>query len=806
MQQYGRLWGEGMNRCQIIFSYVMLFLLLSSSALRAENKLENRVVPLPKEMSVSEVVTVDCARITITQSGDFTTVIEDAVSRFKNHVNNGGTLSGTQTFEIALCLADEKSGGNSETTAMTSRLKKLPNKRQAYCIKPSGKSKLTVCTLDRRGMIFAMQTLRDLIAIDKNNGTAAIPLVTITDWPDMEYRGIWDDTFPREQLDLMATLKLNLVDCHSGLRVEKDGRGTVYRIPRKGEDTIDSLPYGEYCRRLGIEFVPIITHFSHLARTGIYEVYPQLVGIGEPEDKRFIPPCAKRPEFVNVIADWLEALLSEPYVEEISIWLSEVEQQCQCPDCLAAGQYVMETRAIIKAWNRVKSAHPGKRLRILTTQGSYATNDKVLKELPVDIGVVYYDGERSYDSSREPMMTFDFAEHAAGGFRTGVCPQITVSWALVIPWSSPQFIRTRMNEYVDKELSILSAYATPDFTLYDFNTEAMAEWSWNAKGRSEREFALAWATRKGYDDPEAVADWAVIHGDLSWNIYGSKIPFEFIEGFGHAQRMIKHHVRPILGEGMFRYYRSPADFERDLDRCEEALAIARGIGDMEIIEETKIARGYIMIARELYSIASFLADHAGARDRERIAENMASMSGAVLDTGESLRRWEELHGTGSGGGRFLGTINLMEDFTLLVQKELTKLGIDNPLKDYFPREIGTWSMSDLKQGETTRIQWAIGQLGRGAIEVCFKGNNGMDRGKVSRAALLAPDDGPSSKLKKVAKDSHEGRTDSDAYRNGNVFTLEPPRLPRDAYCHIEAWLTPEGSKESGGVVWIRHKR
>jgi hypothetical protein len=44
---------------------------------------------------------------------------------------------------------------------------------------------------------------------------------------------------------------------------------------------------------------------------------------------------------------------------------------------------------------------------------------------------------------------------------------------------------------------------------------------WNAKGRSEREFALAWATRKGLENPEEIACWMEMMGPVSWNVYGS---------------------------------------------------------------------------------------------------------------------------------------------------------------------------------------------------------------------------------------------------------------------------------------------
>ena len=92
---------------------------------------------------------------------------------------------------------------------------------------------------------------------------------------------------------------------------------------------------------------------------------------------------------------------------DICAWLSELSNQyCDCAECRKAGvgQYALETRAIVKAYRLVQKKHPDLGLRILLTQGSYKSNDKVLTEIPADVGVTYYDGGRTYDSSRDPMI------------------------------------------------------------------------------------------------------------------------------------------------------------------------------------------------------------------------------------------------------------------------------------------------------------------------------------------------------------------------------------------------------------------
>ena len=44
--------------------------------------------------------------------------------------------------------------------------------------------------------------------------------------------------------------------------------------------------------------------------------------------------------------------------------------------------------------------NPKVKLRILLTQGSYDSNDKVLPEVPPEVEVSYYDGGRTYFRQR----------------------------------------------------------------------------------------------------------------------------------------------------------------------------------------------------------------------------------------------------------------------------------------------------------------------------------------------------------------------------------------------------------------------
>ena len=110
----------------------------------------------------------------------------------------------------------------------------------------------------------------------------------------------------------------------------------------------------------------------------------------------------------------------------------------------------------------------------------------------------------------------------------------------------------------------------PDNLLYNFNVTAAAEWSWNAHGRDEREFALAWAIREGFANPQMVADWAVTLGPASWDLYGARL----VERYFFRPKSIQKWSRPedvSFGQGLFTYIADQAHLERNLPFAKSAL-------------------------------------------------------------------------------------------------------------------------------------------------------------------------------------------------------------------------------------------
>lgn len=639
---------------------------ISSAAAQA---MLDRVIPLPKENSITRQVRVPRAAIRVELAPDAGELEQRAAAKLRT-VLGCGQEPGARSFEILLGVLDDRGRvAGVDLPGAAARLGALPNADQAYLFRPMGDDRLILTGLTGLGVHYAALTLRQLLATD-SSAAVAVPLVEITDWPDLSRRGMWDDAFTAEQIEWMADHKLNLVEVEARLRVGADGRGMVTRLPMKGPEEIDGQSYPTFCWQRGVRCPPIILHFDLLERTGLYERYPALRGQGAPPASRRIAPCARRPEFSQVLADWIAALAGRPHVEEVVVWLSEENAQCGCDECRAVGQYVMESRAVARAWQEVRGEYPALRLRLLLTQGSYPVNDQILAELPPEIGVTYYHGIKTYDSSRDPMIPFSLREAAADGRVVGVCPQLTVSWAVVCPWSCPQFVRRRMTEFVDKGIGLLSGYATPDTRLYAFNVAAAAEWSWNAHGRDERAFTRAWATRQGIADPETAADWAMQLGPTSWDLYGALVPYHFIPQWGLAARMVRSRVRPILGEDLFRYFPSEEAMDEGLANCDRALVLAQRLGEPALVEETLVVRGYLSMVRAIYRIADGVWRGAPPLSAGELAQRQAALIEAGQQTNAALRRWEKLFGEGSGGNRFTGTLELSEKVTAGIEEAL----------------------------------------------------------------------------------------------------------------------------------------
>ncbi len=734
------------------------------------------VIPLPKKVTLESKMVVPASGVAVrVQPEDPPLVLAEAESLGKDLLERSGREALPRPSEAAFVIIagvlDESGTVAERKIEGAQQVRDLKNSEQSYLIRPLDEKTLVVTGLDAKGVFYGLKTLRQLMsATFRGEGercTVEIPLATILDWPDLAERGEWGGSANRD-IEWMAERKMNLCESHcKSLKVTDEGKGVA-----QFDKTL--IERGAQC---AVKVVPIITHLDQLQRTGLFKVFPQTLGVGDPKSWPYggttvKPACFSKPETVQVLADWMVSLAEQPEITDINIWLSEHHVACKCEQCKQKGQFVLEAEAIARGYELAKQVRPDIKLRVLLTQGSYEFNDQVIATLPDEIGITYYDGGRTYDSSRNPMIYPLLEEYAANGGWLGCYPQLTASWRIVCPWSGPQFIKFRMTEFVDKKLECLCGYATPDNRFYDFNVNAAAEWSWNAHGRDEREFALAYFTRKGVADPEKAADWAVMLGPVGWDVYGARVPYSWF--FGAAAKSLAGGNVPSLGGGPYRYMPDEEHIASDLQTCAEATKLAQEVGDPALIAETRVIEGYVKMLKTIHQLGDAIGKKKELADEEKqtVTEQMAALDAATNQTTEGLRAWQQAAAPDSSPSRLEDTIQVTEQTCADIGRFLAQFGIEDPGRPYRKVRAGVWKTEDFDEGPEITKRWEVTDLlaGPGTYEVQFVYRRGWYGLGIHRASLMSATTDAPENLTPVVTDEHEGTA---AYSNrANVYNFD----------------------------------
>jgi len=693
-------------------------------------------LPLPKQITIPHQVSLRPEQVDIRLRHNAGDVEKNAAAQLEAlFEERTGTVPDGQAFRIILGVCDEQGRLEGYQVINPDRLRSFPNWEQAYAIRRVADNVLALTALDERGVYYAAQTLRQLLEAKLTKQEAVIPLLEVLDWPDIAERGQWGGSAMRDW-QWLAAHKMNVIEFHIPDKVNEDGTTTIGFSKGEFEALI------EEARIVALKRVPIIpSHMDQLSGTGLYAVYPELHGADYGHNRA--APCYSQPNLAQVIAQWMEEAAARG-ATDISAWLSEAHStQCPCEECQEAyrqaypvdggahAKYVLEVRALVKAWRKARQNHPGLGMRILLTQGSYkyTKNEQVLPEIPPEVGVTYYHGDNTYDSSREPMIYPLLEEYVQKGGWLGVYPQLTASYKIVSPWTGPQFIRYRMNEFVDKGLKNVTGYATPDNQCYEFNVLAAAEWSWNAKGRTAREFSWAWATREGYEDPEAVADWAVKMGPVGWNLYGSRVPHSAF--FGLAAAIVKQRKAPQLGEGMYRYYPTVASLDHDIATCEWAAKKAQAFDAPELVAEARIIGGMVGMLRAIYDLRSALSK--ATEPAEAVAQQlntaMVKLEVASQQATDGLNDWKDALEGFHGARRFDDTIQAIQKTASDIGEYLSQFAVRGEItEEQQTRLLGP------PRFESDKLHVGILGGGYGAAAIC----QWLDKHDSVEARYVAP--------------------------------------------------------------------
>jgi len=603
-------------------------------------------VPLPKSIKITGKVQVQGYQVQVKFQGDRDIVTDETLRELKTTLSIPDVPSANPAFTISLQI------GGPEAEA----LKLMPpvegeapqprkNADQAYRIygpDTNGKE-LRVVALTSRGLYYAAKTLQQLVVAKKVKTTVTIPILDVTDWPDMSRRGLWGtDNFAH--LRWLADRKMNLCEQISASGVDEQGKPFA-RLKEGRDPLVTEGP------KYAIEFSPVILHLEQSSQNGTIRAHPELKGKGAEHPGVL---CYSQPGVSDILAEWMVQLASLPHVTSIDTWMTENLQGrngCQCDLCKGKEWPVLEARAIVTAWRKAqqKLGHPFT-LRVMTAEATEDSNEHILAELPPDVQFAYYHSLLTYITLRRPQLRNYIGRAASEGRWVGVVPNVSPTVGFCEPFTGAAFIDYRMTEYVDKDLSGLIGYATPRVGLYKFNVEAAAEWTWNNKGRTTREFALSYAMRQGYKDPQKFADWSEIVGPVGWDVYGSGFPNEELRNAtGPVAKRLKEGRLPKLGYVLWDAYPSPwgnitseQQLDADVESAAKGVQMAKEMGMQPYLQESLVVDGYIRALKALYELKQ-LVKPAGvpAAQRDEAHRWYLQYVDGLKQAKAALPKWED---------------------------------------------------------------------------------------------------------------------------------------------------------------------
>lgn len=628
------------------------------------------LLPLPHRISIKNKAVVKPGDISITMAAGSGEIVQTAVDELRQvFKDKAGLVPDGKLFDITVGTVDSEGKLAGIRLAEADALKTLPNNDQAYVIQSQGNNKLLVAGLDEKGVYYAVRTLCQLLEPAITNGQVSIPLANVLDWPDMEERGLWN--FPPDLIPWMASIKLNYGKIGGG------GFNVVRGQKSHTDIDTNALHAG---RARALNAVPLIMHLNF--QSSLLSAYPELAGKGDSAiagryfaHKQGDPhraPCASNPLLAKILAEWMLDIASQD-AREVSCWLTERPAQCACAECLRAGQFVAEARAFVNAWREVRSQYPDFVIRLFISTTTDERYYKILAETPPEVKIerccnmnsarvrhlprdLFINPLFDYYAARGRWIaSYDVPYPASGAVET---PEFK------IPESSAHRIRDFIRQLIERRYK--GAYGMTGWhrmgkEICGFNYQALAEWAWNLNGRSEREFAVAWATREGYANPDAVGDWSEIMGPIEFDVYDSDIPTCY--SWGTAVNMIKTKQPPCLGEEMFRYYTQPEAFDQKLAACEQALKLSESFHSPYLANETRVVISYIKLAKYIYQAADAvcLADPSNPERNKALQEALAHLKQAGEENIQAIRQWRGALGPEKWAPRVYDAIKATED-------------------------------------------------------------------------------------------------------------------------------------------------
>ena len=609
-------------------------------------------LPLPHRISISGKVMVSPADMAVSLCANAGPVERNAAAILRESVRKGtGVAPAGKGFQIVMGVVDAEGKVGGVSLANAGKLKGFPNNDQAYVIEPVGETKLVIGALDPKGVFYGMHTLRQLLAREMSREQIAVPLAQVEDWPDFANRGLWNSCltiYPE-----LSMVKLNYMKNYgsgSMLAVQPPPRADGQPAPLWTWGT-KTLPKTAHLYKDGQRYafhnIPNMTHINFWPhkKGEVFRMYPELGGHG---DTAVLPggrhrmPCPSHPMLRKIIADTL-TLHAKAGIMEVSVWTSEYYGYCSCPKCIPPGgkprQFILEARAIVGAWRDVKKKYPDfkvrlfgiplKRFGIIPAAGKTAKAawnremPVIMAELPKDVVLEsVYTLYRSRAGKRYVRVLDDYA---AKGYRI---MEYTIGPGLLYNnfFALPQLRRNVINRFEAKwygglRWSMFSVDHDLTLRFLSHEIDALAEWTWNTKGRSVPEFVKAWATVTGINQPDAVVEWAKY-------AVNRKGPYTF--DFGTVSKQwLKKMVNQIKAGKSLSLVRGipPIDYSAVFQDLAKMRELAGAINEEFIIRTEYLTALY----KEMKALKDFTDQYNDKMSADRMLEATKTLEQAIAE-------------------------------------------------------------------------------------------------------------------------------------------------------------------------------
>ena len=748
------------------------------------NEWLRRIIPLPKMISIKEIKLLNIYEIGIVHQLSLSPSLQTAcnlLSKFAQSKN------ANPKFSIRLVLNE------SEKTIISD----FPINDQAYAIEPQEDGLLLIGNT-HVGLLYAVLTLSQIVGEPKGPDVT-IPIVRIMDFPDIPERGQWGGNSASD-IKWTHQWKLNVVEASAGLGIDENGKAYA-SINR------DLIKQG---KELGVKIVPFIPHLEQIAQGSGIVNRKDIISTPDPSKplpSDYVPGlCMSSRETTELIGKWLAEIARIDSVSDIMVWLSEDRAPCFCEKCIGKEPFALEVKCIVKAFEKAKEVNSAIHLRILLTQGSYAVNDKVLEAVPEGVGVTYYDGGRTYDSSHNPMIYPLLEEYASKGRRLGVYPQLTNAWRSVFPWTAPQFIQYRAKEFASKHLSCVIGYVVPSNRFFEFNVTAWGEWTWNSAGRTPEEFAKAYAIVNKICDPDIFAEWALKAGEVGWVLAENRLFLHLI----YDPALGMHGERPFDMRFQESDLIDPEDPKSLTSIAREAVEIAHKADVPDMIDESEAVLAAIYVLptlRDISAIRLKANKNPETSDKERLefALSRLDLCASVIQT--RLMGWGKRICSKDGSSlpsRLRDTANVLLRTCDAGWELANSIGINNPQPQYRVKNLYSWNAKDFDSSPSVKLKFDITEIincNFGGYDLTFTYDDGAYGTDIDRIAVFTENI--------LLSESQDLKVRASIWERWHEMRIEIPEIPADTKLFLIIELTgiptdaPEDRRTCSGSIGIR---